>query len=145
MADNHKNNIPELITALKNIYKFAKSFKEECVNSFAPWFKTSYRWLRSKRIKDNENIKIKLPLIYDDAQIPIKAIFKSFVFGGMGWWNDSAKGVAELHKKSDIYNKLTNDLYFNLIKAYCYCINKMDGFTVRYGAYPINTQTKVND
>lgn len=140
MANDHKNNIFELIAALKKIYKFAKSFKEECVNSFAPLFKASYRWLEGEEIKDDEELKIKLPLIYDeDANVLLKAIYKSFVFGGKGGWNDIPKNVAEYYNRLNRYNKLTENLHSNLINAFCYCINKMDGYTLRSGAYYVLT------
>lgn len=126
IANDHKNNIPELINALKDIYKFAKSFKEEYVNSFAPLFKTSYKWLKDEIIKDDD-LNISLPPIYgDDANLVFKAVCKAFVFGGKGSWNDAPKNVAEYYKRLNRYNKLTNNLHFNLTNAFCYCINKMD-------------------
>lgn len=53
----------------------------------------------------------------------IGATKQSYVFGGMGWWNDDPRGQAEIMGLKDEYNRLTNELIYNMRKALVYVTN----------------------
>lgn len=52
------------------------------------------------------------------------AVEKTYVFGGMGTWNDSPAWAAASKGIEEEYNQLTNNLYNQIKLAIMYSVNK---------------------
>ncbi|KWX77466.1 hypothetical protein AML91_07880 [Paenibacillus jilunlii] len=59
-----------------------------------------------------------LPAVYkDQARSLLNAVYKSWVFGGMGSWNDSPPYSAYSHQREQEYNILSARLYETLVQC----------------------------
>ncbi|MNC34805.1 hypothetical protein D3C75_832590 [compost metagenome] len=59
-----------------------------------------------------------LPAVYkDQARTLLNAVYKAWVFGGMGSWNDSPPYSAHLHDREQEYNLLSARLYEALVQC----------------------------
>lgn len=109
----------ELLKALTSIEQFATAEK---LNEWAEWFRkalealqandpTSYYPIRQMMVEKNYSLTA-LQLIFGAAQ--------SWVFGGMGSWNDVG---FEKMETTEHYHQLTGDLYEAVLKAIVAGIN----------------------
>ena len=91
--------------ALKNISQLAEEIQEDYwKNNF---FDIGIQILEGTNIKENQ-----LPNIYSmKSQRIINAVYSSWVFGGMGSWNDSPPYSAHEKGKEHEFNKYSNTLY----------------------------------
>lgn len=99
---------------------FAKKIGYEVFNSF---FDTAYKLLDGSLDMSTENIPYYLVGMPPRLINIIGATKQSYVFGGMGWWNDDPSGQAEIMGLKDEYNRLTNGLIYNMRKALVYVTN----------------------
>ena len=112
-SSDYKNVLSELMI-------FAKKIGYEVFNSF---FDTVYKLLDGSLDMSTENIPYFLVGMPPHLINIIGATKQSYVFGGMGWWNDDPRGQAEVMGLKDEYNRLTNELIYNMRKALVYVTN----------------------
>ena len=114
------DNTAEYKNVLSELMVFAKKIGYEAFNSF---FDTAYKLLDGSLNMSTENI----PYYLVDMPVRLKNIIgatqSSYVFGGMGWWNDDPRGKTEIMGLKDEYDRLTNALIYNMRKALVYVTN----------------------
>ncbi len=49
---------------------------------------------------------------------------EAWVFGGMGWWNDSPAYTADQRNRGELYKQLSDSLYTEIVTALMYAVNK---------------------
>ncbi|MGM1049720.1 MAG: hypothetical protein ACQEXX_26795 [Bacillota bacterium] len=102
----------ELRGILKRIGQLAVDIDEEFWNN--DFFKPAIERLDGVVT----SMPMELPEIYsDEAQKLLNAVYKAWVFGGMGSWNDSPPYSAHLHQLEKEYNDYTGDLYHTLLQC----------------------------
>ncbi len=114
------DNTTEYKNVLSELMIFAKKIGYEVFNYF---FDTAYKLLDESLNMSTENMPyylVDMPMRLINI---IGAINTSYVFGGMGWWNDDPRGKAEIMGLKDEYDRLTNALIYNMRKASVYVTN----------------------
>ena len=114
------DNTTEYKYVLSELMVFTKKIGYEVFNSF---FDTAYKLLDGSLNMSTENI----PYYLVDIPVRLKNIMgatkASYVFGGMGWWNDEPRGHAEMMGFREEYNRLTDELIYNMRKSLVYVTN----------------------
>lgn len=90
---------------------------------FADRFFTAYRILNGETKPDHKKSPYYLREMPDRMKDIMLARSASYVFGGMGSWNDDPAGLAEEMGLGDDYNRLTHELEVNMRKAEFYVAN----------------------
>ena len=121
---NQQNSIIETKEKLKNILEKITDFaKKETSGNWSNIFETALNCLENEHPESDfyhadlikfENYELQ------NRQLLMSAS-KSFVFGGMGSWNDMS---FEPKEKEELYNSLSNELYDIMNKSIVYSINK---------------------
>ena len=114
------DNTTEYKDVLSELMIFAKKIGYGAFNSF---FDTAYKLLDGSLNMSTENIPYYLEGMPMHLINIIGATKQSYVFGGMGWWNDDPRGKAEIMGFKDEYDRLTNALIYNMRKALVYVTN----------------------
>ena len=114
------DNTVEYKNVLSELMIFAQKIGYEVFNSF---FDTAYKLLDGSLDMSTENIPYYLVGMPMRLINIIGATKQSYVFGGMGWWNDDPRGKAEMMGLKDEYNRLTNELIYNMRKSLVYVTN----------------------
>ena len=114
------DNTTEYKDVLSELMIFAKKIGYGAFNSF---FDTAYKLLDGSLNMSTENIPYYLEGMPMHLINIIGATKQSYVFGGMGWWNDDPREKAEMMGLKDEYDRLTNALIYNMRKALVYVTN----------------------
>ncbi|MFD1175936.1 hypothetical protein ACFQ3W_06395 [Paenibacillus puldeungensis] len=107
--ENDHVNLDELSDRLKNALSNISQLAEDIDEEFwkESFFDKALQIVEGKLVKENQ-----LPDIYSDqAQRIINAVYSSWVFGGMGSWNDSPPYSAQLHGKEKEFSLFSDTLY----------------------------------
>ena len=114
------DNTTEYKNVLSELMLFAQKIEYEAFNTF---FDTAYKLLDGSLDMSTENIPYYLIDMPERLRNIMGATKSSYVFGGMGWWNDDPRGKAEMMGLKDEYNRLTNALIYNMRRALVYVTN----------------------
>jgi hypothetical protein len=78
--------------------------------------------LQGEKVTPNYKLGV-LELLSNKQQTILNSLTWAWVFGGMGWWNDSPAYNAQQLGLSSEFDTITNKLYDDVISALMYCIN----------------------
>lgn len=115
-----ENNTEEYKQVLLELKALAEKIKYEY---FARAFDTAYRVLDGTATPNHDNAPYYIKDLPDDLKDIMLARNISYVFGGMGSWNDDPRGVSEEMGLGDEYERLTNALIMNMRKSLFYVTN----------------------
>ena len=115
-----ENNTEEYKQVLLELKALAEKIKYE---HFARAFDTAYRILDGTATPNHDNAPYYIKDLSDDLKDIMLARNVSYVFGGMGSWNDEPQGASQEMGLRDEYERLTNALIMNLRKALFYVTN----------------------
>lgn len=117
---NVQDTTAEYMQTLSELMKFSS---EIGYSVFDHWFKTAYKLLSGEISMDHTNVPDHLQGMSERLLNMIGAIQWSYVFGGMGMWNDDPRGQAEVIGLGNEYNRLTNALIYNMRRTLFYVTN----------------------
>ena len=115
-----EDNTEEYKQVLLELKALAEKIKYEY---FARAFDTAYRILDGTATPNHDNAPYYIKDLSDDLKNIMLARNVSYVFGGMGSWNDDPRGVSEEMGLGDEYERLTNALIMNMRKSLFYVTN----------------------
>lgn len=76
--------------------------------------------------RETAKYAFELPPVYSaEAWRLLNAVYKSWVFGGMGSWNDSTPGMAYTHGKEAEYERYSGELYEALLQSSRAAVNSV--------------------
>lgn len=113
------NNTNQLYSALVDIEKFARAI--DC-DGWAQWFHNAWKTLDGEEVNPHYDCDFFGLLSPEKLQL-FHALTWAWVFGSMGWWNDSPPYMAKEKGMSDDFEYLTTQLYENVLIALVHCVN----------------------
>lgn len=118
-------NVPDITERykenLKELTKFAEKIGYEY---FGRSFDTAYKLLDNSATPNHDGIPHYMKDLPERMKTIMLARSISYVFGGMGSWNDDPAGVAQSMGLEEEYECLTNELILNQRKALFYVTNE---------------------
>ncbi len=115
-----EDNTVEYKQVLLELIELAEKIRYKC---FAQIFNTAYRILDGTVTPNFESAPYYVKDLSDDLKRIMFARNMSYVFGGMGSWNDDPEGTAEKMGLEDEYGRLTNELIMSMRKSLFYVTN----------------------
>lgn len=71
-------------------------------------------------------LTFELPEVYsEEAYLLLNAVYKAWVFGGMGSWNDDPANSAHSHQLEQQYRDLSGQLYTALLQCAQAAVNSV--------------------
>ncbi|MEW4370753.1 hypothetical protein [Paenibacillus kandeliae] len=119
--------LAEMTSQLRKALEQVATLAEEIGEAFwkTNFFDPALQLLDGDKTK-TAKYAFELPPVYsEEAWRLLNAVYKSWVFGGMGSWNDSTPGMAYEHGKGAEYERYSAELYEALLQSARTAVNSV--------------------